>query len=173
MAGWRIGWVCGDERLVAAYADVRNHTNYGQFLPIQKAAAKALANPSIAKASAQRYSAIMDAIVPILKGRGFSVEKPKAGFYIHTQIPRVATVGGRRREFMLAGEFADWMLGELGIIVVPWDETEPAVRLSMAFGGDEQEIINSFKERMEGVEFDFRRTTTSTFVKRGAVSITQ
>ena len=45
MIGWRIGWVCGHERIVRAFADVKDNCDSGQFIAIQKAAAAALDDP--------------------------------------------------------------------------------------------------------------------------------
>ena len=42
MIGWRMGWVCGNERIVQAFADVKDNSDSGQFIAIQKAAAAAL-----------------------------------------------------------------------------------------------------------------------------------
>ena len=42
MIGWRLGWVCGHERIVRAFADVKDNCDSGQFMAIQKAAAAAL-----------------------------------------------------------------------------------------------------------------------------------
>ena len=42
MIGWRMGWVCGNERIVRALADVKDNCDSGQFIAIQKAAAAAL-----------------------------------------------------------------------------------------------------------------------------------
>jgi LL-diaminopimelate aminotransferase len=45
MIGWRMGWVCGHERLVQAFADVKDNCDSGQFIAIQKAAVTALDDP--------------------------------------------------------------------------------------------------------------------------------
>ena len=47
MIGWRLGWVCGHERIVRAFADVKDNSDCGQFIAIQKAAAAALDDDSI------------------------------------------------------------------------------------------------------------------------------
>ncbi len=41
MIGWRLGWVCGHERIVRAFADVKDNCDSGQFIAIQKAGAAA------------------------------------------------------------------------------------------------------------------------------------
>ena len=46
MIGWRLGWVCGNERIVHAFADVKDNSDSGQFLAIQKAAVVALDDDS-------------------------------------------------------------------------------------------------------------------------------
>ena len=35
MIGWRLGWVCGHERIVRALADVKDNSDSGQFIAIQ------------------------------------------------------------------------------------------------------------------------------------------
>ena len=47
MIGWRMGWVCGHELIVRAFGDVKDNSDSGQFIAIQKAAAAALDDPSI------------------------------------------------------------------------------------------------------------------------------
>ena len=44
MIGWRIGWVCGNAKIVQAFSDVKDNCDSGQFIAIQKAAAAALDN---------------------------------------------------------------------------------------------------------------------------------
>ncbi len=45
MAGWRIGFAVGNERLLAALARVKSYLDYGAYTPIQVAAAAALERP--------------------------------------------------------------------------------------------------------------------------------
>ena len=45
MAGWRIGFAVGNERLIAALARVKSYLDYGAFTPIQVAATAALNGP--------------------------------------------------------------------------------------------------------------------------------
>ena len=47
MIGWRIGWVCGNPRIVQAFADVKDNCDSGQFAAIQRAAITALDDPTI------------------------------------------------------------------------------------------------------------------------------
>ena len=45
MAGWRIGFAVGNDRLIGALARVKSYLDYGAFTPIQVAAAAALNGP--------------------------------------------------------------------------------------------------------------------------------
>ena len=45
MAGWRIGFAVGNERLIAALTRVKSYLDYGAFTPIQAAAVAALNGP--------------------------------------------------------------------------------------------------------------------------------
>jgi LL-diaminopimelate aminotransferase len=81
MTGWRIGWVCGSKYLVNAHGSVKDNTDSGQFLPIQKAAIQARADNSIPEANGTRYSRRMDYTIGIMNGCGFKFSKPKAGFF--------------------------------------------------------------------------------------------
>lgn len=42
MAGWRIGWLCGNSELINTVLKVKSNMDSGMFLPLQKAAIKAL-----------------------------------------------------------------------------------------------------------------------------------
>ena len=55
MIGWRIGWVCGNARIVRAFADMKDNCDSGQFMAIQKAAAAALDDPEIPKRTRAKY----------------------------------------------------------------------------------------------------------------------
>ena len=56
MIGWRIGWVCGNERIVQAFSDVKDNCDSGQFIAIQKAAATALDDPEIPRHTNTKYA---------------------------------------------------------------------------------------------------------------------
>lgn len=159
MTGWRIGWVCGGERLVAAYATVKDHTDSGQFLAIQKAAAHALQfNDFIPRNNADHYLDRMNKIVPFLKEKGFDIDIPKAGFFVYALAPRSVDWSGGHVDFPTAEAFAQWLIKEKGMVVVPWDETEHAVRFSMTFGTGsllEDDLIELMRSRFSDVTFHF------------------
>lgn len=158
MTGWRIGWVCGNEYLINAYAVAKNNTDSGQFLPIQKAAIKALENLEISQNNANRYSQRMDKVINIFDDRGLKILKPKAGFFIYFSIPRKAKIGNEIFDFETAEAFTEWMITKLGIVGVPWDDVDHAVRLSMTFTSNklnEQQALDLLTERIKRVNFFF------------------
>jgi LL-diaminopimelate aminotransferase len=156
MTGWRIGWVCGNASLIGCYGHVKDNTDSGQFLPIQMAAIHALADASIPRDNGERYSRRMDAVIEIMDGRGFKFTKAKGGFFLYEAMPAAVEFNGETVRFNSAELFAEWMIAELGIVCVPWDDGEPSIRLSMTFSSEslsEQRAIALLEERMNSVKF--------------------
>ncbi|MDR2420468.1 MAG: aminotransferase class I/II-fold pyridoxal phosphate-dependent enzyme [Puniceicoccales bacterium] len=134
MTGWRLGWVCGQEDAVKAFSFVKNYCDSGQFLAIQEAACEALSHPEITRQTAKKYTRRMDAIASIWSEKSWNVTPSKAGFFLYAAAPRsVCGTDGQSVDFATAEESAIWFLETLGIICVPWDDVEPALRFSMTF----------------------------------------
>jgi LL-diaminopimelate aminotransferase len=160
MSGWRIGWICGNEWLIRAYMRAREESDDGQFLAVQKAAAQTLNNLFAPVNNAEKYGERMERVVIILQNCGFEIKSAKAGFYLYTGIPSSIEYNGQRVDFSSAVGFAEWLIENLGIAVVPWDDAEASIGFSMAFAGkniDEDEIIDLFRNRMANVRFKFCR----------------
>src|SRR5208337_4443314 len=85
MTGWRCGFVAGNERLVRAYADIKDNSDSGQFLAIQHAAAHGLEHPEITEKIAAKYSRRMSGLVGLLKKSGFAAVKPKGSFFLYVK----------------------------------------------------------------------------------------
>lgn len=160
MTGWRIGWVCGNPLVVKAYGDVKDNSDSGQFLGIQKAAAAALDNPGITEAISQKYSRRMDLLVGALKTAGFQVEKPKGTFFLYAKAPKAAVAAdGSRTEFSTGEDFSQWMIMEQLISTVPWDDAGNFVRFSVTFGAKgedaEKAVISEIEKRLSPYSFEF------------------
>jgi LL-diaminopimelate aminotransferase len=67
MIGWRLGWVCGNELIVRAFADVKDNCDSGQFIAIQKAAVTALDNPEIPRTARAKYERRLRILVDTLR----------------------------------------------------------------------------------------------------------
>jgi LL-diaminopimelate aminotransferase len=86
MIGWRIGWVCGHERIVRAFADVKDNCDSGQFMAVQKAAAFALDDPEIPRRTRAKYKRRLDKLVATLSRCGFRCAMPGGAFYAFPNI---------------------------------------------------------------------------------------
>ena len=87
MIGWRLGWVCGHERIVQAFADVKDNCDSGQFMAIQKAAAAALDDDEIPRRIRQKYSRRLEKLVAMLTDCGFQCRMPGGTYFLYTRAP--------------------------------------------------------------------------------------
>src|SRR5437764_10233827 len=77
MAGWRIGFAAGNQRLIAALGRVKSYLDYGAFTPIQVAATAALNGPQDCIAEIrERYKARRDVLVDGLHQPGRDIPAP-------------------------------------------------------------------------------------------------
>lgn len=130
MIGWRMGWVCGHERLVSAFADVKDNCDSGQFIAIQKAAAAALDNESIPRAIHAKYKRRLEKLVAMLKRCGFQCEVPGGTYFLYTPSPK-GLEGGPTFD---SGEAASqYLIKEQSICTVPWDDAGPFLRFSVTY----------------------------------------
>lgn len=88
MAGWRMGFAVGNERLIAALSRVKSYLDYGAYTPIQVAAAAALNGPQECVAEMREtYKKRRDALVDSFGRAGFPVPTPKASMFAWAPIP--------------------------------------------------------------------------------------
>jgi alanine-synthesizing transaminase len=86
--GWRIGAVLGNEEIVRRVADLKTHTDYGNFLPLQHAAASALSLTSdLVSPQLNSYKNRCELLQETLNKLGFKVSTPKAGACIWAELP--------------------------------------------------------------------------------------
>ncbi|NQY31720.1 MAG: LL-diaminopimelate aminotransferase, partial [Coraliomargarita sp.] len=159
MTGWRIGFVVGNPLIVKAYADMKDNSDSGQFLAIQKAGAAALANPQITEEIAAKYSRRMDLLVGALNGVGFNATKPQGSFFLYVAAPKSATIGDTTTEFDSGEAFSQWLITNELISTVPWDDCGSFVRFSVTFAaqGEEAEktIAAEISSRLAKYQFAF------------------
>ncbi|HEX5317567.1 MAG TPA: LL-diaminopimelate aminotransferase [Stellaceae bacterium] len=88
MAGWRMGFAVGNERLIAALTRVKSYLDYGAFTPIQVAATAALNGPQdCIEEVRQRYRARRDVLVDGLRQAGWEIPSPAASMFAWAPIP--------------------------------------------------------------------------------------
>ncbi|KAB7622657.1 alanine transaminase [Alkalilimnicola sp. S0819] len=88
MPGWRVGFFCGNAKLIAALARMKSYLDYGMFTPIQVAAIHALEGPQdCVDEIRQMYCSRRDVLVDGLNAAGWPVAKPKATMFVWAPIP--------------------------------------------------------------------------------------
>lgn len=88
MAGWRMGFAVGNERLLAALARVKSYLDYGAYTPIQVAAAAALNGPDdCIREMRETYRKRRDALVESFGKAGWEFPAPQASMFAWVPIP--------------------------------------------------------------------------------------
>jgi succinyldiaminopimelate transaminase len=87
MAGYRVGFVAGDPRLIAELLEIRKHAGMMVPGPVQAAAAAALSDDDHADAQKARYAARRALLRPALEAAGWVVEHSQAGLYLWAAHP--------------------------------------------------------------------------------------
>ncbi|HSW43964.1 MAG TPA: LL-diaminopimelate aminotransferase [Phycisphaerae bacterium] len=149
MIGWRLGFVAGHERIVRAFADVKDNSDSGQFIAIQKAAAVALRHPEIAAAIRAKYERRLRKLVDALGAMGFDVRMPGGTYFLYVPAPKGVTGGPR---FASAEECSQFLIRERSVCTVPWDDAGPFLRFSVTYEApteaDEDALMADLKLRL-------------------------
>ena len=88
MAGWRVGFVVGNPRLVNALVRIKSYMDYGMFQPIQIASIIALNGPDeCVKETVETYRKRRDVLVKGLNRIGWEVEKPRGTMFVWAPVP--------------------------------------------------------------------------------------
>ena len=88
MAGWRMGFAVGNERLIAALTRVKSYLDYGAYTPIQVAAIAALNGPEdCIHAMRATYKRRRDVLVESFTAAGWSIPEPRATMFAWAPVP--------------------------------------------------------------------------------------
>jgi alanine-synthesizing transaminase len=88
MAGWRIGFAVGNERLLAALARVKSYLDYGAYTPVQVAAAAALNGPDDCINEMRAiYKRRRDVMVESFAQAGWNIPAPTSSMFAWVPIP--------------------------------------------------------------------------------------
>lgn len=113
MAGWRVGFMCGNPTLIAALARIKSYLDYGTFTPIQVAAITALEGPQdCVEEIRSMYESRRNIMCDGLISAGWEVEIPKATLYVWTKIPEPYREMGSL-------EFSKKLLADAKVAVAP------------------------------------------------------
>ncbi|MGV6871133.1 LL-diaminopimelate aminotransferase [Pseudochelatococcus sp. B33] len=88
MAGWRIGFAVGNERLIAALGRVKSYLDYGAFTPVQVAATAALNGPDdCINEMRATYKHRRDVLIDSFGRAGWPIPVPRASMFAWVKIP--------------------------------------------------------------------------------------
>jgi LL-diaminopimelate aminotransferase len=130
MIGWRLGWVCGNPAIVRAYGDVKDNSDSGQFLAIQKAAAAGLDDASIPRRIRAKYKRRMEKLVATLSKCGFKCTMPGGTYFLYTPAPKGLASGAT---FENAEAASQYLITQQSICTVPWDDASAYLRFSVTY----------------------------------------
>jgi alanine-synthesizing transaminase len=114
MAGWRVGFCCGNAEMIRGLGVIKGYYDYGMFQAIQIAAIVALRDT---QAAVERQSLIYqrrrDVLVDGLRRIGWQIDPPRAGMFVWAPIPAVW------RDRMNTMDFAMMLLEKGDVAVSP------------------------------------------------------
>jgi LL-diaminopimelate aminotransferase len=152
MIGWRIGWVCGHERIVRAFADVKDNCDSGQFIAIQKAAAAALDDAEIPRRTRAKYQRRLEKLVAMLTRCGFKCQMPGGTYFLYTPSPRGFAgggPGGTPVDFENAEAASQYLITEQSICTVPWDDAGAFLRFSVTYEAADEKAEDALMAETE------------------------
>ena len=113
MAGWRVGFMCGNSEVISALKRVKSYLDYGIFQPIQISAITALnETQECVNEIRENYKSRRNRLVDGLNKVGWEIESPKATMFVWAKIPD---------QFLELGslEFSKKLITECNVAVSP------------------------------------------------------
>ncbi|MBN9582645.1 MAG: LL-diaminopimelate aminotransferase [Afipia sp.] len=129
MAGWRMGFAVGNERIIAALTRVKSYLDYGAFTPVQVAAVAALTGPQdCIQEVRDTYRKRRDTLVEAFGRAGWDIPPPAASMFAWAPLPeKFRDIGSM--------QFATLMVEKSGVVVSPGvafgEHGEGYVRIAM------------------------------------------
>lgn len=113
MAGWRVGFVVGNKKIIQALQKIKSWIDYGIYTPLQIASTIALdGDQSCVEEIRDKYEKRMEVLIKSFKEAGWEMKKPKASMFIWAKLPEcVGDMGSL--------EFSKRLLKEAKIAVSP------------------------------------------------------
>jgi LL-diaminopimelate aminotransferase len=156
MIGWRMGFVCGHELIVRAFADVKDNSDSGQFIAIQKAAAAALDDASIPRLAKEKYGRRLQKLVATLRDCGFDCRMPGGTYFLYASSPK-GVAGGPC--FATAEAASQFLITDHSICTVPWDDAGSFLRFSVTYEAvdeaAEDALMAETSRRLKALRLEF------------------
>ena len=89
MPGWRIGFMCGNKKLVNALSRIKSYVDYGTYTPLQVGAIAALEGPQdCVQQIRDMYKSRRDVLCKGLNDIGWNITPPRATMFVWAEIPK-------------------------------------------------------------------------------------
>ncbi|WP_035246211.1 aminotransferase class I/II-fold pyridoxal phosphate-dependent enzyme [Desulfogranum mediterraneum] len=159
MAGWRLGYCVGNQKMIQGLAQIKGYYDYGIFSAIQVAGIVAMrdCDDTISEQVAL-YQKRRDVLCEGLTRMGWEVEIPKAGMFLWVKIPRLYSQMG-------SVQFAIEMMERANVAVAPGagfgQEGEGYLRLALV--ENENRIRQALKQMRRAMAEIDREMAAGTF----------
>ncbi|EHV0384256.1 LL-diaminopimelate aminotransferase [Campylobacter jejuni] len=113
MAGWRVGFVVGNKRLVNALKKIKSWFDYGMYTPIQVAATIALdGDQTCVDEIRATYDKRMHILLEAFENAGWKLQKPRASMFVWAKLPE-------SKRHLKSLEFSKQLLQRASVAVSP------------------------------------------------------
>lgn len=113
MAGWRVGFVVGNKRLVSALKKIKSWFDYGMYTPIQVAATIALdGDQTCVDEIRATYDKRMRILLEAFENAGWKLQKPRASMFVWAKLPK-------SKRHLKSLEFSKQLLQRASVAVSP------------------------------------------------------
>jgi len=145
MTGWRIGFAVGNQEAIAGLGAIKSNVDSGAFQAVQFAGIAALeGDQSCVEEMRAIYTKRRDIMVSGLRSLGFSLDTPKATFYLWVEVP----------QGFGSAEFAKLLLEKAGIVVTPGNGFgEPGEGFFRIALTQKEDRLNQALERLSKIRF--------------------
>ncbi|MBC5857725.1 LL-diaminopimelate aminotransferase [Campylobacter jejuni] len=113
MAGWRVGFVVGNKRLVSALKKIKSWFDYGMYTPIQVASIIALdGDQTCVDEIRATYDKRMYILLEAFENAGWKLQKPRASMFVWAKLPE-------SKRHLKSLEFSKQLLQRASVAVSP------------------------------------------------------
>ena len=102
MAGWRVGFCCGNAEMIGALRTIKGYYDYGSFNPVQIASVIAMREcADVPGEQAKKYQSRRDEVCRGLDKLGWEYEKPRASMFVWARVSDEHLAGEDDIEFCI------------------------------------------------------------------------
>lgn len=153
MIGWRLGFVAGNAKIIQALGDVKDNSDSGQFIAIQKAGIAALDNAELPRRNRAKYQRRVEKLVSTLRDLGFPAKMSGGSYFVYVKAPS----SGAGKTFTNAEEVSQFLIRDRSVCTVPWDDAGSFLRFSVTYYApteqEEDALMESLCDRLKGDTF--------------------